>query len=84
MYDDSDDYPLNNPVQHSILQRRIKEIEQGIELIPLRNNNVSHQNNEMDETEYLLSDPERRNHLLHAVSDVENGQNIVMPKQEQF
>ena len=32
---DSDDYPMNNPVQHSILQRRIKEIEQDIPRIPL-------------------------------------------------
>jgi hypothetical protein len=39
---------------------------------------------EADETEYLLSDPERRERLLHSISNVEQGRNIVVPDQTMF
>ena len=39
---------------------------------------------ERDETAYLLRSPANREHLLRAVADVENSQNIVAPDQEQF
>ena len=39
---------------------------------------------ERDETSYLLRSPANRQHLLQAVADVENVQNIFTPEQEQF
>lgn len=39
---------------------------------------------ERDTTEYLLSDPARRERLLKAIEDVENGRNIVTPDQTLF
>ena len=39
---------------------------------------------ERDETAYLLRSPANREHLLRAVADVENSQNITAPDQEQF
>ena len=39
---------------------------------------------ELDTTEYLLSDPARRERLLQAIEDVENGRNIVIPDQTLF
>ena len=39
---------------------------------------------EMDTTEYLLSSPANKEHLLRAIDDIENGQNIIVPDQEQF
>jgi hypothetical protein len=39
---------------------------------------------EMDETEYLLSDPERRERLLRAIEDVKAGRNMVTPDQSLF
>ncbi len=39
---------------------------------------------EMDTTEYLLSSPANKEHLLRAIDDIENGRNIVVPDQEQF
>ena len=40
--------------------------------------------NETDTTEYLLSSPANKEHLLRAIDDIENGQNIIVPDQEQF
>ena len=37
-----------------------------------------------DETEYLLSDPERRERILRAVEDVRAGRNLVTPDQSLF
>ena len=37
-----------------------------------------------DETEYLLSSPANRDHLLRAVEDVAAGRNIVVPDQAMF
>jgi antitoxin YefM len=39
---------------------------------------------ERDETAYLLRSPANREHLLRAVTEVENLQNIVAPEQEPF
>jgi hypothetical protein len=39
---------------------------------------------EADETEYLLSDPERRERLLRSIENVEHGRNIVIPDQAMF
>ncbi len=39
---------------------------------------------ESDETDYLLSDPERRERLLRSISNVEQGRNIVVPDQTIF
>lgn len=39
---------------------------------------------ERDETAYLLRSPANREHLLAAVRDVEQGQNLVTPAQEPF
>jgi antitoxin YefM len=39
---------------------------------------------ERDETAYLLRSPANRERLLNAISDVEQGQNLVTPAQEQF
>lgn len=39
---------------------------------------------EMDTTEYLLSSPANKEHLLRAIDDIENGRNIIVPDQEQF
>lgn len=38
----------------------------------------------VDETEYLLSSPNNREHLLRAVADVSAGRNLVTPDQSQF
>ena len=37
-----------------------------------------------DETEYLLSSPANREHLLGVVQDLANGRNIVEPDQAMF
>ena len=37
-----------------------------------------------DETEYLLSSPANRDHLLRAVEDLAAGRNIVVPDQAMF
>ena len=37
-----------------------------------------------DETEYLLSSPANREHLLRAAEDVAAGRNIVVPDQAMF
>jgi antitoxin YefM len=39
---------------------------------------------ERDETAYLLRSPANRERLLNAIRDVEQGQNLVTPAQEQF
>ncbi len=39
---------------------------------------------ERDETAYLLRSPANRDHLLRAIRDVEQGQSLVTPSQEQF
>jgi len=39
---------------------------------------------ERDETAYLLRSGANREHLIQAVTDIENSQNIVTPEQEQF
>lgn len=39
---------------------------------------------EQDETEYLLSDPARRERLLRAVEDVKAGRNLITPDQSIF
>ena len=39
---------------------------------------------EADETDDLLSDPERRERLLRAAADAAAGQNLVIPDQAQF
>lgn len=39
---------------------------------------------ERDETAYLLRSPANRQHLLRAIADVEESQNIVKADQEQF
>ncbi len=39
---------------------------------------------EMDTTEYLLSSPANKEHLLRAIDDIENGRNIIVLDQEQF
>jgi len=39
---------------------------------------------ERDETAYLLRSPANREILLRAVRDVEESQNIIVPKQDQF
>jgi len=38
---------------------------------------------ERDETAYLLRSPANRAHLLNAIRDIEQNQNIVTPAQEQ-
>lgn len=37
-----------------------------------------------DETEYLLSSPANREHLLHAMQDLADGRNLVVPDQSIF
>ena len=37
-----------------------------------------------DETDYLLSSPANREHLLRVVDDVKAGRNIVVPDQTMF
>ena len=37
-----------------------------------------------DETDYLLSSPANREHLLRVVEDVKAGRNIVVPDQTMF
>lgn len=39
---------------------------------------------EADETASLFADPARRERLLRAASEVENGRNVVVPDQGQF
>lgn len=39
---------------------------------------------ERDETAYLLRSPANRERLLNAIRDVEQGQSLVTPAQEQF
>lgn len=39
---------------------------------------------ERDETAYLLRSPANREQLLRAIKEVENGENIITPEQEQF
>ena len=39
---------------------------------------------EDDETGYLLRHPANRDRLLRAISDLESGQHLVTPDQEQF
>jgi antitoxin YefM len=39
---------------------------------------------ERDETAYLLRSPANRERLLRIISEIENSQNIVTPKQDQF
>jgi antitoxin YefM len=39
---------------------------------------------ERDETAYLLRSPENRDHLLRAVADIENSENMVTPNQDEF
>lgn len=39
---------------------------------------------EADETSSLLSDPARRERLLRAAADVEEGRNVVVPDQSLF
>jgi antitoxin YefM len=39
---------------------------------------------EIDETEYLLRNPENRAQLLRAIERVEAGMGIITPDQEQF
>ncbi len=39
---------------------------------------------EMDETEYLLSDPARRERLLRVMDDIKHGRNLVTPDQTLF
>ena len=41
-------------------------------------------NDEPDETEYLLSDPVRKERLLRAIEDINHGRNLVTPDQTLF
>jgi len=41
-------------------------------------------NDEPDETDYLLSDPERKARLLQAIEDIRQGRNLVVPDQKLF
>mgnify|MGYP003393614379 CR=1 FL=1 len=41
-------------------------------------------NDEQDETEYLLSDPARKERLLRAIDDINHGRNLVTPDQSLF
>ncbi len=41
-------------------------------------------NDEVDETEYLLSDPARKERLLRAIDDINHGRNLVTPDQSLF
>ena len=41
-------------------------------------------NDEADETEYLLSDPARKERLLRAIDDINHGRNLVTPDQSLF
>ena len=41
-------------------------------------------NDEPDETEYLLSDPARKERLLRAIDDINHGRNLVTPDQALF
>ncbi|NBV22978.1 MAG: hypothetical protein EBS05_13805 [Proteobacteria bacterium] len=41
-------------------------------------------NDEADETEYLLSDPVRKERLLRAIDDINHGRNLVTPDQSLF
>lgn len=40
--------------------------------------------NELDESDYLLSSPANREHLLESVDDVEAERNLVVPDQDRF
>jgi hypothetical protein len=37
-----------------------------------------------DETDYLLSDPERKARLLQAIEDIQQGRSLVVPDQKLF
>jgi len=39
---------------------------------------------ETDETDYLLRSPANRQHLLKALSDVDNDRNLIVPDQKMF
>lgn len=41
-------------------------------------------NDDGDETEYLLSDPARKERLLRAIHDINHGRNLVTPDQSLF
>lgn len=41
-------------------------------------------NDEADETEYLLSDPDRKERLLRAIDDINHGRNLVTPDPSLF
>ena len=41
-------------------------------------------NDEPDATEYLLSDPARRERLLRAIDDLNHGRNLITPDQSLF
>ena len=41
-------------------------------------------NDEPDATEYLLTDPARRERLLRAIEDINHGRNLVVPDQSLF
>ena len=41
-------------------------------------------NDETDETEYLLSDPARKERLLRAIDDINQGRNLITPDQSLF
>jgi hypothetical protein len=42
------------------------------------------QNNDEDETSYLLRSPTNRTVLLQRIADIERGENLVIPDQSQF
>jgi len=37
-----------------------------------------------DETEYLMSSPENKRRLLESINDIKNNRNIIIPDQSQF
>ena len=53
-------------------------------MFPQRTVTIGVRDDDMDETEYLLSTPANRERLLKAIADVEAGRNIVVPDQSLF
>jgi len=72
---------------NAIYQGRADELDQGfVDSIKaaFKNKEIEIAVYERDETAYLLRSPANREHLLRAISDVENSENMVTPNQDQF